>query len=129
MSQEKNGSCDHSRSLTDTPINKTHSLQCYSWTAVKRKEREGKKKKRETHTRSTGTMRPGGGGTSCIWLFCNPMDLAHQAPLSMGFPILEWVAIYFFTGYSQARNGTWVSSLAGRFFTTEPLEAHRHYTY
>ena len=34
--------------------------------------------------------------------------------------ILEWVAIHFSRGSSQLRDRTWVSSNAGRFFTTEP---------
>ena len=32
--------------------------------------------------------------------------------------ILEWVAIPFSRGSSRHRDGTWVSSVAGRFFTT-----------
>ena len=117
-SQEKNGSCEHSRTLTDTPINKTHSLQCCSSIAARRKERAGKKKKRETHMKAQ-TLCGDGGGTSCTDS-CSPVDLAHQAPLSTGVPTLEWVAISFPTGYSQPSNGTWVSSTAGRSFTTEP---------
>ena len=31
--------------------------------------------------------------------------------------ILEWVAIPFSRGSSQPRDRTWVSSIAGRFFT------------
>ena len=31
--------------------------------------------------------------------------------------ILEWVAIPFSRGSSQARDRTWVSGIAGRFFT------------
>ena len=31
--------------------------------------------------------------------------------------ILEWVAIPFFRGFSQPRHWTWVSCIAGRFFT------------
>ena len=31
--------------------------------------------------------------------------------------ILEWVAIPFSRGSSQPRDGTWVSCIAGRFFT------------
>ena len=33
--------------------------------------------------------------------------------------ILEWVAISFSRGSSQSRDQTWVSCIAGRFFTTE----------
>ena len=35
--------------------------------------------------------------------------------------ILEWAAISFSRGVFQPRDGTWVSCIAGRFFTTEPL--------
>ena len=35
---------------------------------------------------------------------------------------LEWVAISFSRGSSWPRYQTWVSCIAGRFFTTEPLE-------
>ena len=47
----------------------------------------------------------------CRWLlYC----LSHQ-----GSPrILEWVAYHFFRGSSQPRNGTGVSCVAGRFFTS-----------
>ena len=34
--------------------------------------------------------------------------------------ILEWVAISFSREFSQSRDWTWVSWLAGGFFTTEP---------
>ena len=33
--------------------------------------------------------------------------------------ILEWIAVSFW-GSSRTRDWTWVSSIAGRFFTTEP---------
>ena len=33
---------------------------------------------------------------------------------------LEWVAIPFSRGFSQPKDQTWVSCIAGRFFTTEP---------
>ena len=47
-----------------------------------------------------------------------PWTVAHQAPLSMGFPrqILEWVTISFSRGSSWPRDWTWVSCIAGRFF-------------
>ena len=32
--------------------------------------------------------------------------------------ILEWLAVPFFRGYSQPRDGTQVSCIAGRFFTS-----------
>ena len=57
---------------------------------------------------------------SCLTL-CDPVD--HRPP---GFSvhgilqakILEWVAISFSRGSSQPRDQTWVSCVAGRFFTT-----------
>ena len=64
---------------------------------------------------------------SCPTL-CHPMDywwtFAHQVPLSMGFSRQEYgvgfhveSAIPFSRGSSQARDGTWVSLIARRFFT------------
>ena len=53
--------------------------------------------------------------------------VAHQAPLSMGFfqaRILEWVSISSSRGSSPPRDWThvsFVSCMAGRFFTTKPL--------
>ena len=55
---------------------------------------------------------------SCLTL-CNH-KLAHQAHLSMEFPqarILEGVAIFFSRRSSWPRDRTWVSCIAGRFFT------------
>ena len=49
---------------------------------------------------------------------CNPMDCS-QAPLSMGIlwaRILEWVVMPYSRGYSQPRDQTEVSLIAGRFF-------------
>ena len=43
---------------------------------------------------------------------CNPMNLAHQAPLSMGLPRQEsWVAISSSGGSSQPGDWTWVSCI------------------
>ena len=55
-----------------------------------------------------------------------PWTVAHQAPLSMGFParILEWVAMPSSRDSSKLRDQTETPpppALAGRFFTTEPL--------
>ena len=52
---------------------------------------------------------------SCLTV-CNP---AHYSPpaSSVQARILEWVAISFSRGSSQPRNRTWVSCIAGRFFT------------
>ena len=49
-----------------------------------------------------------------------PWTLVCQAPLSMRIlqaRILEWVAISFPRGSSQPMDRTWVSHIAGRFFT------------
>ena len=48
-------------------------------------------------------------------------DVATQAPLSriLQARTLEWVAIPSSRGSSQPRDRTWVSCLAGRFFTRE----------
>ena len=49
-----------------------------------------------------------------------PWTIAHQAPLSVGIlqaRILDYVAIPFSRGSSQPRDQTWVSCIAGRFFT------------
>ena len=56
---------------------------------------------------------------SRVWL-CSPMYWAHQTPLSLGIlqeRILEWVAMPSSSGFSQPRDRTQVSCIAGRFFT------------
>ena len=64
----------------------------------------------------------GGGGLiakSCLTL-CNPMDYSLPGSSVHGILqaiILEWVAISFSRGSSPPRNRTWVSYIAGRFFT------------
>ena len=72
---------------------------------------------------------PGGGGVcsqSCPTL-CNPMDCSPPGSSAYGIfqaIILEWVAITYSGGSSSFRDQNWVSlslTLAGRFFTTEPL--------
>ena len=46
------------------------------------------------------------------------LTVACQAPLFMKFSRHEhWIAIPFFRGSSQPRDQTWVSCIAGRFFT------------
>ena len=53
---------------------------------------------------------------------CNPMDCSLPGSSVHGIlqaRILEWVAIFFSKGSSQCRNWTWVSFIAGRFFTNE----------
>ena len=56
---------------------------------------------------------------SCVWHFANPCALACQVLLSMEFSRQEywWVAISFSKGSSWPRDQTWVSRIAGRFFT------------
>ena len=53
---------------------------------------------------------------SCL-TFCNPPRLL--CPCNSQARILEWAAIYFSRGSSHPRDRT--PTLAGRFFTTEPL--------
>ena len=57
---------------------------------------------------------------SCLSL-CDPMAVAHQAPLSMGISqarLLEWVAMPSSRGSSQPRDRIQVSHIAGEFFTS-----------
>ena len=56
---------------------------------------------------------------SHVQLFVTLWAVAHQAPLVHGIlqAILEWVAIPFRRGSSQLRDQSWVSCIAGRFFT------------
>ena len=59
---------------------------------------------------------------SCL-TFCNPMDCSPLGSSVHGIlqaRILEWVAIPFSRGPSWPRDGTWVSCIAGGFFTAEP---------
>ena len=60
----------------------------------------------------------------CVMLshvqLCDARDYSPQAPLSMGIlqaRILEWVAMPSSRWSSQPRDWTWVSGIAGRFFT------------
>ena len=51
---------------------------------------------------------------------CDPMDCSPPGSSLHGIlqaRILEWVAIPFSRGSSRCRNWTWVSCIAGRFFT------------
>ena len=64
-----------------------------------------------------------GLGLSHVQLFWNPMDCSPPGSSVHGISqarILEWVAISFSREFSQPRDGTLVSCLADRFFTTEP---------
>ena len=54
------------------------------------------------------------------WTLCNPMDCGPPGSSVHGIlhaTILEWIAIPFSRGSSQSRNRTWVSCIAGRFFS------------
>ena len=56
---------------------------------------------------------------SCL-TFCDPMNCSLPGSSVHGIfqaRILEWVAISFSRGSSQPRVQTWVSCIAGRFFT------------
>ena len=52
---------------------------------------------------------------SCLTL-CDPMDYTVHGILQVR--ILEWVVFPFCRGYSQPRDQTQVSRIAGRFFTS-----------
>ena len=58
-----------------------------------------------------------------VHLFCDPMDCSlpgssiHRISQAR---VLEWLSMPSSRGYSPPRGQTCVSSLAGRFFTTEP---------
>ena len=65
---------------------------------------------------------------------CNPQDCSPPGSSVHGIlqeRILEWVAISFSRGSSQLRDQTWVSCIAGRFFTIwatrEALASHIPY--
>ena len=64
---------------------------------------------------------------SCVWLFATSWTVACQAPLSMGFPRLEyWGGLPFPTPGDLPDPGIEPTSLvspaqAGRFFITMPL--------
>ena len=60
---------------------------------------------------------------SPIWLFCNPTDkpTRFRCPWSLPARMLEWVAISCSRDSSRSRDGSWVSCMAGKFFTAGPL--------
>ena len=60
------------------------------------------------------------GAQSCPTLW-DPVDYTVHGILQAR--ILEWVAFPFSRGSSQPRNQTWVSCIAGRFFTTWAMRA------
>ena len=56
-----------------------------------------------------------------VWLFCDPVDCSPPGSSVHGIllaRILEWVAYPFSRGFSQPRNQTGVSCIAGGFFTS-----------
>ena len=56
---------------------------------------------------------------SCVRLFTVACTVAHQAPLPMGIlqaRILEWVTMISSREFSQPKDRTQVSCIAGRFF-------------
>ena len=62
---------------------------------------------------------------SRVQLFATLLAVAHQAPLSMGFPRQEyWSGLPFPSPGDLPNPGikSWSPALAGRFFTTEPPE-------
>ena len=69
---------------------------------------------------------PGGGGglvTKLCLTLHDPMDCSQPGSSVHGISqarILEWVTMSFSRGSSRPGNGTCVSWIAGRFFTTEP---------
>ena len=56
---------------------------------------------------------------------CNPMDYTVHGILQA--IILEWVAVPFSRGSSQLRDGTQVSHIAGRFFTSGATSKAQEY--
>ena len=63
----------------------------------------------------------------CLTL-CDPVDCSLPAFSVHGIlqaRILEWVAIPFPRGSSRSRDWTWVSCIAGRFFTTWATQGNR----
>ena len=61
---------------------------------------------------------------SCVRFFHNSMDYSPPGSSVHGIfqaRIPEWVAISFSKGSSQSKDWTFVSCIAGRFFTAEPL--------
>ena len=60
---------------------------------------------------------------SYVWLFVTPWTVAHQSPLSMGFPWQEhWNGLSFISPGDLPNSGTELLSLAlaGRFFIIAP---------
>ena len=67
---------------------------------------------------------------SCAWLFLTLWTIAHQVPLSMGFSRQEYwsgLPCLVLAEFSQPRDQTHISCMAGGFFTAEPPRKHRIY--
>ena len=67
---------------------------------------------------------------SGIWLFATPLAVAHQAPLSIGFPRQEyWSGLPVPSPGGLPNTGIEPTSpaLASRVFTTEPPAKPRYY--
>ena len=58
--------------------------------------------------------------TLCDPMDCSPAGFSVHGILQARIP--EWVAMPSSRGSPQPRDGTWISCIAGRFFTTEPPE-------
>ena len=56
---------------------------------------------------------------SRVWLFVTSWTVTHQTSVRgiLQAGILQWIAIPFCKGSSQPRDWTWVSCIAGKFFT------------
>ena len=70
---------------------------------------------------------------SCVWIFKTLWTVAHQAPLSMGFPgkILDWISMPSSRESSRPRDWTQVFyvshiALASGFFATQPIGEAPH---
>ena len=62
--------------------------------------------------------------TLCNHTDCSPPGSSVHGILQAGIP--EWVVVLFSRGSSWPRDQTQVSCIAGKFFTTEPLEEPRY---
>ena len=81
-----------------------------------------KKIKRDSQWFSCFCLRAKSSLQSCLML-CDPMDCSPPGSSVHGIlqaRILEWVAMPSSRGSSWPRDQTWVSCIAGRFFTAEP---------
>ena len=74
------------------------------------------------------SSRADSGANPCVWLTCSELKVPQSCPTLcnpmeymvhgiLQARILEWVAFPFSRGSSQPRNQTWVSCIAGGFFT------------